>query len=96
MSAPTTRLGSRLTITGFGNIGCIISTYSFLAADAPLYRKGYSICLGFLCLAAASCVAYAAALVWENKKKEKTLREREVALTDEEKKYLGVSSGSLR
>ena len=60
-----------------------------------MYRKGYSICLGFICLAAASCVAYAAALVWENNKKEKTLREREVALTDEEKKYLGVSSRFL-
>lgn len=29
--------------------------------------------------------------MWENKKKAKTLREREVVLTDEEKKYLGVS-----
>lgn len=29
--------------------------------------------------------------MWENKKKAKTLREREVVLTDDEKKYLGVS-----
>ncbi|KAK0735930.1 major facilitator superfamily domain-containing protein [Schizothecium vesticola] len=74
---------------GFGNIGGIIATYSFLPSDAPRYRKGYSIGLGFLCLAAASCVLYAGALVWENKKKQKTLREREVVLTEDEKKYLG-------
>ncbi|KAK1831491.1 major facilitator superfamily domain-containing protein [Podospora conica] len=73
---------------GFGNIGGIISTYSFMAADAPRYKKGYALGMGFLGLAAVSCVLYAIALVWENKKKEKTLREQP-PLTDEEKKYLG-------
>ena len=29
---------------GFGNIGGIIAVFAFVAADAPLYVKGYSIC----------------------------------------------------
>ncbi|CAD6586114.1 MAG: hypothetical protein ASARMPREDX12_002272 [Alectoria sarmentosa] len=47
---------------GFGNIGGIISTYAFLMKDAPRYERGYAILLGFLCLAALSCVLYLASL----------------------------------
>lgn len=75
---------------GFGNIGGIISTYSFLSSDAPnFYRKGYTICLAFLSFSAASTVAYAAAITWENRKKDKAIRE--VDMTDDEKTELGVS-----
>ncbi|KUL82150.1 hypothetical protein ZTR_11077 [Talaromyces verruculosus] len=35
---------------GFGNIGGIIDTYSFLSRDAPYYRTGYIICISFCCL----------------------------------------------
>ena len=41
---------------GFGNIGGIIATYSFLTQDkADFYKPGYSICIAFICLSAASC-----------------------------------------
>ena len=56
-----------------------------------MYKKGYSICLGFISLAAASCVAYALALVWENRRKERAARASEIDLTDSEKTELGVS-----
>ena len=37
-------IGTAWTI-GFGNTGGIVATFSFLAADAPLYHTGYTICL---------------------------------------------------
>lgn len=78
-----------LTAAGFGNIGGIIATYSFVKSDAPLYRKGYSICLSFICLSVVSCVAYAAAVMWENKKRSKQVHN--LNLTESEKLDLGVS-----
>jgi len=65
------------------------STYAFLAADAPFYHKGYSICIAFICLSAVSCCLYAAALVWENKRRDKAVRD--VGMTEYEKTELGVS-----
>jgi len=78
---------------GFGNIGGIIATYAFIAKDAPRYTKGYAICLGFLCLAMASCCAYAAAVWRENRRREKT--PVDVGLTEYEKTELGVSFSPL-
>ncbi|EHK99844.1 MFS general substrate transporter [Glarea lozoyensis ATCC 20868] len=79
---------------GFGNIGGIIATYSFLAKDAPKYTKGYAICLGFLCLAMASCCAYAAAVWSENRKRDKT--PVDVGLTEYEKTELGDMNPEYR
>ncbi|KAH0131088.1 MFS general substrate transporter, partial [Aureobasidium melanogenum] len=42
----------------FGNIGGIIAVYCFLKTEAPLYTKGYSICIAFTCLSVVSCIAY--------------------------------------
>jgi MFS family permease len=79
---------------GFGNIGGIIATYSFLKGDAKsFYRKGYSICLGFICLSAASCVLYFIACLTQNKKKEKS---HDVGLTEYEKVEMGDLSPSYR
>jgi hypothetical protein len=52
----------------FGNLGSIIATYSFLKTDAPAFRTGSRICIGFLCLAFLSCLAYCAACVSVNRK----------------------------
>ncbi|KAL3412559.1 hypothetical protein V8F44DRAFT_664455 [Aspergillus fumigatus] len=41
-------LGGHPWQTGFGNIGGIISTYSFLTKHAPRCRKGYIVSLSFL------------------------------------------------
>lgn len=73
---------------GFGNIGGIIATYAFLSQDAPYYKTGYSICLAFLCLSAASCVLYAAAVTIENRRRDKA--PTDLNLTEYEKTELGV------
>lgn len=74
---------------GFGNLGGLIATYVFLAKDAPKYKTGYSLCLGFLCLGAFSCVLYGIAIVYENRKRERT--PVDVGLTEYEKTEMGVS-----
>ncbi|KAK3313809.1 major facilitator superfamily domain-containing protein [Apodospora peruviana] len=79
---------------GFGNIGGIISTYSFLPDDAPLYKKGYAICVSFICLSAASCCVYAVVLLRENKKRDKAVRD--VGLTEYEKTELGDLNPEFR
>lgn len=74
---------------GFGNVGGIIATYAFLPKDAPEYKRGYGICLGFLCLSAAACCAYGAAVAWENRRRDRATVD--VGLTEWEKTELGVS-----
>lgn len=78
-----------MPFSGFGNIGGIIATYSFLPTDAPYYRKGYIIALSFICLAVVATCLYAASILSENKKKDKSVHD--VGLTDYEKTELGVS-----
>ncbi|KAJ2906744.1 uncharacterized protein MKZ38_010735 [Zalerion maritima] len=78
---------------GFGNIGGIIATYSFVSSDAPEYRMGNAICVSFICLSAVSCIAYAAAITWENRKK-RTVDAS--TLTDEEREELGDLNPSFK
>ncbi|KAF2192979.1 putative allantoate permease [Zopfia rhizophila CBS 207.26] len=47
----------------FGNTGGILATFTFLASDAPHYKKGYSICMGGVCLSTLATVAYAGLVV---------------------------------
>ncbi|MCJ1357985.1 MAG: hypothetical protein MMC33_007982 [Icmadophila ericetorum] len=59
----------------FGNTGGFISTFAFLASDAPRYIKGYTICLtlavvGFL----ASCLY--GLLIWRGNKKLRSTSEQ--------------------
>ncbi|KAK7205258.1 MFS general substrate transporter [Myxozyma melibiosi] len=58
---------------GFGNIGGIIATFSFLAADAPKYVKGYSIGIGFAGLSIISCTLYYLAIRRENSRRDRGL-----------------------
>ena len=74
---------------GFGNIGGIIATYCFIATDSPKFTKGYAICIGFVMVSAISCCLYFAALVMENRRREKAVRD--VGMTEYEKTELGVS-----
>ncbi|KAJ9155044.1 MFS general substrate transporter [Pleurostoma richardsiae] len=78
----------------FGNIGGIIAVFAFLSKDAPFYHTGYSICISFCCLSVLSCAVYFAALVWENRKRDKT--PRDIGLTEYEKKELGDLNPSFR
>ncbi|KAF7876760.1 hypothetical protein EAF04_001843 [Stromatinia cepivora] len=79
---------------GFGNVGGIIATYAFLAKDAPEYKMGYGICLGFLCLSAASCLAYFLAVLLENRQRDR--RPRDLGLSEYEKTELGDLSPDYR
>ncbi|KAL3462760.1 MFS transporter [Aspergillus heterothallicus] len=56
---------------GFGNIGAIISTYSFREKDKPGYRPGYSICVLFLAFSCISCLAYLLAVWRENRRRDR-------------------------
>ncbi|GAB1203768.1 hypothetical protein APSETT445_002408 [Aspergillus pseudonomiae] len=69
---------------GFGNIGGIISTYSFLQKDAPLYRNGYIISLSFLCFSAAMAVVYFVALWFDNRKRDRAMANGAVDSATEE------------
>ncbi|AEO69617.1 7a18f7ff-9567-4127-b684-1e297667cc34 [Thermothielavioides terrestris] len=79
---------------GFGNIGGIIATYSFVSSDAPFYHKGYAICISFVCLSALAVVLYALAVVWENRRRSR--RPRDLNLTESEKVELGDLNPEFR
>ncbi|MCJ1308873.1 hypothetical protein MMC25_002528 [Agyrium rufum] len=79
---------------GFGNIGGIIATYAFVAKDAPEYKRGYGICVGFVCLSAVSCVAYWVSCAWQNRKRDRM--PRDLGLTEYEKTEKGDLSPDYR
>lgn len=80
---------------GFGNIGGIIATYSFLSKDAPYYTSGYSIGLAFSLLSALSCVIYYVAVTMENSKRERGVSKYSGA-TEIEKRGLGDENPDYR
>lgn len=59
---------------GFGNIGGIIATYSFLQSDAPRYRKGYTISITFTCLSAVTASLYLLACWRQNRARDRLAR----------------------
>ncbi|QSZ32876.1 hypothetical protein DSL72_002457 [Monilinia vaccinii-corymbosi] len=65
---------------GFGNAGGIIATFSFLNTDAPFYYTGYSICIGAMCLCAATCILYGVLAVYHNRTLRETKGEKEAKL----------------
>lgn len=79
---------------GFGNIGGILATYSFLKDDAPKYTKGYAICVSFMCFTAVMCMIYAISIFLSNKKRSQMADD--VSLTDDEKAELGDLNPSFR
>ncbi|OJJ96774.1 hypothetical protein ASPACDRAFT_1873979 [Aspergillus aculeatus ATCC 16872] len=75
---------------GFGNIGGFISTYAFLAKDAPLYRNGYIISLSFQCFSAACCILYFAAIWAANKRRDRIMASNtQSTLLEEEEEIEG-------
>ncbi|PYH91644.1 MFS general substrate transporter [Aspergillus ellipticus CBS 707.79] len=77
---------------GFGNIGGIISTYSFLSKDAPFYRNGYIIGVSFLCFSAAMSILYFFAVWNDNRKRDRD----QITACGEEDERLGDMSPSYR
>ena len=72
----------------------IIATYAFLMKDSPEYKPGYGICIGFICLSAASCILYFVSIVMQNRYRDKSTRE--VGLTECEKIEKGDMSPDYR
>ncbi|KAJ5992824.1 hypothetical protein N7451_008548 [Penicillium sp. IBT 35674x] len=80
---------------GFGNIGGIIATFSFLSTDAPYYTKGYSICIAFACLSIISCTVYLVAVWFENRKRDNAVVDPN-AISEEEEEFLGDLAPNYR
>ncbi|RYP85422.1 hypothetical protein DL769_000975 [Monosporascus sp. CRB-8-3] len=72
---------------GFGNIGGIIATYSFLSTDAPRFVKGYAIAISFTILSIIACTIYLISIIVENRKRAKSARN--VGLSEYEKTEMG-------
>lgn len=72
----------------------IIAVFSFLAKDSPKYIPGYSICLGFICLSALSCITYFLACDYQNRQRDRAVRD--MSLTEFEKTELGDMSPDYR
>ena len=72
---------------GFGNIGGIIATYSFMKADAPFFTKGYAISISFTVLSIIACTLYLISIMVENRRRARAVRN--VGLSDYEKTELG-------
>lgn len=69
-------------------VGGIIAAYAFLATDAPRFITGYSLCVGFLCIAIVSCSVYLAGCMWENRRRDKG-SSLESSLSTADKQLLG-------
>lgn len=78
---------------GFGNIGGIISTFAFLNTDAPYFKNGYSICLGFSCLSGLASALYLVSIYRENQRRKKAVRG---GLSEYEKTELGDLNPEFR
>ncbi|KAH8702563.1 putative MFS transporter [Talaromyces proteolyticus] len=83
---------------GFGNIGGIISTYSFFP---PNYRTGYIVSISFSCLSAAACISYVISLWHANRQRDRNaaLGNAEAMISgqqDEEEENLGDLAPSYR
>ncbi|KAL2811982.1 major facilitator superfamily domain-containing protein [Aspergillus granulosus] len=74
---------------GFGNIGGIIATYSFLEKDAPLYRNGYIIGLSFCCFSAAMSTLYLIGCWYENNRRDRIMAEGNVTAEVTAEEQLG-------
>ncbi|RYO82659.1 hypothetical protein DL764_009577 [Monosporascus ibericus] len=72
---------------GFGNIGGIIATYSFVSTDAPRFVKGYAIAISFTILSIIACTVYLISIMVENRKRAKSARD--VGLSEYEKTEMG-------
>ncbi|OAX80147.1 hypothetical protein ACJ72_05522 [Emergomyces africanus] len=56
---------------GFGNIGGIIATYSFLEKDRPAFRPGHTISILFMGFAGAMCIVYFLLIMHRNRSRDR-------------------------
>jgi len=79
---------------GFGNLGGIVASNVFFTEEAPLYKTGYGVGLGFLWICGAACVVLFVGVLWENRKRDRG--ERDWRLQGEDVDNLGDDHPSFR
>ncbi|KAI0466118.1 major facilitator superfamily domain-containing protein [Xylaria cf. heliscus] len=67
---------------GLGNVGGIVASNIFFASEAPQYRTGYGVSLGFLGICAAACTALFFGVRQENKKRDRGERNHRLEKPD--------------
>ncbi|KAL3476124.1 Peroxin-3-domain-containing protein [Aspergillus californicus] len=82
---------------GFGNIGGIIATYSFLEKDkASFYKPGFSIAVSFMAFSCACCIVYFLAVWHQNQQKDRVLASGDTSYLDEDEEILGDQATRFR
>ena len=71
MSGHYKRSVSAAMTVGFGNLGGIVASNVFFTEEAPLYRTGYGVGLGFLWICGLGCVVLCVGVILENKKRDR-------------------------
>ncbi|BCS20180.1 putative MFS transporter [Aspergillus puulaauensis] len=82
---------------GFGNIGGIVATYSFLPKDAATFwRTGFSIGVSFLAFSCALCILYFYRVWRENQKKDRIIASGDPSYLEEDDEVLGDLATKFR
>ncbi|KAL2814624.1 putative MFS transporter [Aspergillus granulosus] len=82
---------------GFGNIGGIIATYSFLEKDkVNHYRPGFSIGVSFLAFSCACCLVYFLAIWHQNRHRERIMASGDPSYLEEDDERLGDMATKFR
>ncbi|THV64323.1 MFS general substrate transporter, partial [Aureobasidium pullulans] len=94
MSGHYKRSISAAMTVGFGNLGGIVASNVFFTEEAPLYKTGYGVGLGFLWICGVGCVVLFLGVIWENRKRDRG--ERDWRLQGEDVDNLGDDHPSFR
>jgi len=94
MSGHYKRSISAAMTVGFGNLGGIVASNVFFTEEAPLYKTGYGVGLGFLWVCGVGCVVLFLGVIWENGKRDRG--ERDWRLQGEDVDNLGDDHPSFR
>ncbi len=81
---------------GVGNVGGVVTSLIFPATEAPLYRRGFAVCLGLLVLSAVLMVGFVVGLWVENGRRRKGGRDYRFELPREEVGNLGDDHPGFR
>ncbi|PTU24714.1 hypothetical protein P175DRAFT_0506310 [Aspergillus ochraceoroseus IBT 24754] len=81
---------------GFGNIGGIVATYSFLAKDKPNYTPGKSISVSFLAFSCACCIVYSVCCWYENRRRDRIMASGDTSYLHEDQEVLGDMATTYR
>lgn len=69
-----------MLIVGFGNLGGVISGFSFRAIDAPRYFSGHGLLIGTLTMSTILCVIMHICLVRENARRDAEMKAQGLTL----------------